>query len=244
MKVALETPEIIKAQDPQDIYEIIRKVFYEKKGEVDLMKEHFWVFSLNNDLKVLSLELTSMGGRHRTTVDPAEVFRIPLYKSATCIILVHNHPSGTLKPSDPDIDITNRLMKAGDILDIKVVDHIIVSPQSFYSFKESELIDKLQLDTKYALTFVYKKQMEQKMEELKKNVERVKREYGIQKKKEGLQQGEQKGIKKRNQEIARELLLLGIDEKAIIKSTGLPKQWIGRIKKEIKEEEPPQETNP
>ena len=87
-------------------------------------------------------------------------------------------------------------MKAGQLLDIPVIEHVIVTQRSFFSFRMAGMIDKLNLDTKYALTFVYKKQMEQKMEELKASVEREKRAIGIQKRKEGKLEFTKEGEKK------------------------------------------------
>ena len=196
MKIHVENAEHINIQDPRDIWEIIQRIFYQKKDEVDLMKEHLWAFSLNKARKILNIELVSMGSKDRTIIDPGDIFRVPLYKSSSYVILVHNHPSGRLKPSDADIEITNKIMKAGDILDIPVIDHVIVSDKSFFSFELTGLIEQLQMDNKYALTFVYKKKMERKMEELKKSVERQKKESRI----EGLKEGEEKGIIKGKKE--------------------------------------------
>ena len=189
MKINVENEEHINIQDPRDIWEIIQRIFYQKEGEVDLMKEHLWAFSLSKAHKILNIELVSMGSKDRTIADPGDIFRVPLYKSSSYVILVHNHPAGVLKPSQADIDLTNKLIKAGDILDIKVIDHVIVSDKSFFSFELTGLIEQLQMDNKYALTFVYKKKMERKMEELKKSVEREKKKFGIQKKKEGKKEG-------------------------------------------------------
>ena len=237
MHIELKDAENIKLQHPQDTYEIIRKIFYERKKEVDLMKEHLWAFSLNTALKILNIELVHIGTKDRTLADPGDVFRVPLYKSSSYVILVHNHTSGDLQPSKPDLDITNKFMKAGDILDIPVIDHIIVTERSFFSFKTAGLMEQLEQDNKYALTFVYKKKMERKMEELKASVEREKREFGIQKKKEGIKEGEEKGAKKRDREMARTMLSKGMDTKTIQEITGLSKQWIGRIKNEIENEQ-------
>ena len=212
-----------KVQDPQDIYEIIQRVFYQKKGEVDLHKEHFWVFCLNKSLKILALELVGIGSKDRVIADPGDVFRLPLYKSSSYVVLAHNHPSGSLKPSDSDMELTNRLMKAGDILDVKVIEHVIVTDKSYFSFHNNGLIDKLEMDTSYALSFIYEKKMTKKMEKLKAEVER-----------EGKKR-ELAGIKKGKQEIARNLILQGVDLKIIQASTGLSAQQIVRLKNQIKQ---------
>ena len=231
MKIDIENAEKIKVSHPEDIFEIIQKIFYQKKDAVDLMKEHFWVFSVNTAMKILALELVSIGSKNRTIADPGDVFRIPLYKSSSYAILVHNHPSGSLKPSDADIEITNKLMKAGDILDIKVIDHVIVTEKSYFSFEKARLIEQLREDNKYALTFVYKKKMERKMEELKASVEREKKAI--------LFKGRKEGEKSKVREIAKQMLLEGESTQKIMKYTGLTKQWIGRIKSELENPEQP-----
>ena len=80
MKIEVQNADKIKVQNPADTFEIIQKIFYQKKDEVDLMKEHFWSISLNNDMKILAIELVSIGCKDRVIADPGDVFRIPLYK--------------------------------------------------------------------------------------------------------------------------------------------------------------------
>lgn len=77
---------------------------------MDKGKEHFWVLALNNANKILSLELVSLGSVSSTIVKPMEVLSIPLQKKAVGVILVHNHPSGSLEPSEADKDLTDLLI--------------------------------------------------------------------------------------------------------------------------------------
>jgi len=237
MKIEIENGDNIKVQHPEDTFEIIQKIFYQKKDAVDLMKEHLWTISLNRAMKILAIELVSIGCKDRTIADPGDVFRVPLYKSSSYVILVHNHPSGNLRPSDADMDLTNRLIKAGEILDVKIIDHVIVTNRSFYSFQEHGLIEKLELDSKYALSFIYEKRVAKRFKELKVEVEKERKKgklAGIKIGEErGLKKGEEKGIKKGKIEIAREMLLKDMDSKIIQELTGLSRQWIGRFKKEI-----------
>ena len=102
-----------KVQSAQDTYDILQKIFFQRHEEVDILKEHFWAIALNKGLKILCIELVSMGSNSRVIASAQEIFRLPLYKSANQVVLVHNHPSGTLKPSEADIDITNKLIQAG-----------------------------------------------------------------------------------------------------------------------------------
>ena len=219
MRIEVENAENIKVQHPEDTYEIIRKIFYDRHDEVDLMKEHFWTIALNKALKILAIELVSIGCKDKTIADPGDVFRVPLYKSSSAVVLVHSHPSGDLQPSEADLELTNRLMKAGDILDIKIIDHVIVTKHSFYSLRESGHIEKLKWDTTYALSFIYEKKVSKRMEQLKAEVEKERKKGKREGLKEGKQEGEkiglEKGAKKEKVEIARNLLSQGIDPKPL-----------------------------
>src|SRR5690625_1525134 len=97
----------------------------------DLNHEEFWVIYMNNSNKILYKEQSSKGGITGTLVDPRNVFRKALELAATCIILAHNHPSGTLKPSRADQNLTRKLKTAGESLDIKVLDHLIITQNAY-----------------------------------------------------------------------------------------------------------------
>lgn len=102
----------------------------------DLPHEEFWILLLNRSNKVISRQQISIGGVSGTVVDAKIIFKKALEQLASSIILCHNHPSGNLKPSQADIDITRKLKKAGEVLEIAVLDHLIVSDQGFYSFAD------------------------------------------------------------------------------------------------------------
>jgi DNA repair protein RadC len=106
----------------------------------DLDHEQFWLILLNRGNKVLALEQISSGGITATIVDPKVVFRKALLAKATSIVLCHNHPSGTLKPSNADIELTRKLRRAGDQLEIGVVDHLIISNRGYYSFMDEGML--------------------------------------------------------------------------------------------------------
>lgn len=103
-------------------------------------KEEFVVVLLNNAKKVLGWSKISSGGSNATIVEPSMVFQIALLAHANSIILAHNHPSGILKPSTADINLTSRIKEAGKILGIQIVDHLIITPHSFNSFAEKGLL--------------------------------------------------------------------------------------------------------
>ncbi|MBU1200943.1 MAG: DNA repair protein RadC [Nanoarchaeota archaeon] len=99
-------------------------------------KEHFIILHLDTRNRVIKDEIVSVGTLNSSVIHPREVFKSAIKESANAIILVHNHPSGDTKPSEEDKTITERLFDAGELLDIKVLDHIIIGNDCYYSFKE------------------------------------------------------------------------------------------------------------
>jgi DNA repair protein RadC len=124
-------PIIIKS--PQDVAGLVM-------GEMRLLdREHFRVLLLNTKHHVLRTETVSIGSLSSSLVHPRELFKSAIKISAAAVILVHNHPSGDPAPSREDIDITKRLVEAGKLLGIEVLDHVIVG-DSFVSMKEKGLL--------------------------------------------------------------------------------------------------------
>jgi DNA repair protein RadC len=113
---------------------------YIKRYLVDLNHEEFWIILLGQNCKVLGKELISKGGLNNTIADPKVIFGEALRYSAANIMLVHNHPSGNLKPSQPDIDLTKKIAAAGRLLDIKVLDHLIIGDKGYFSFGDEGVI--------------------------------------------------------------------------------------------------------
>jgi DNA repair protein RadC len=107
---------------------------------VDLNHEEFWILLLSRNNKVIAKELISKGGLSGTVADPKIIFNVALLHQASSIILAHNHPSGNLKPSQQDIDLTKKLHQAGKILDINVFDHLIITDDGFMSFADEGLL--------------------------------------------------------------------------------------------------------
>ncbi|MBC3847616.1 DNA repair protein RadC [Winogradskyella echinorum] len=106
----------------------------------DLPHEEFWILYLNNSNKVIHKSQLSKGGITGTLVDVRLVLKNALEVGATALILCHNHPSGTLKPSQADRDITKKLKAAAESLDIKVLDHLIVTEKAYFSFADDNLL--------------------------------------------------------------------------------------------------------
>ncbi|MFM9944634.1 MAG: DNA repair protein RadC [Bacteroidia bacterium] len=106
----------------------------------DKQYEEFWMISLNRASALISARRISDGGITGTVVDIRRIFKLALEENAISIILAHNHPSGNLKPSDADIKITRSLVEAGNIMNIQVKDHLIISNNGFFSFADEGLI--------------------------------------------------------------------------------------------------------
>ncbi|MCL4247388.1 MAG: DNA repair protein RadC [Anaerolineae bacterium] len=124
---------------PKDVYAILRAVL-SAEDEVDRDKEHFWVFQLDTRLRIKVLELVTLGILNASLVHPREVFTRAITNRAHAILIAHNHPSGQINPSGEDLDLTQQLVKAGKILGIELVDHIIIGESDYLSMKQSGLL--------------------------------------------------------------------------------------------------------
>ena len=125
-----EVSELAKIVSSKTIFDIMQPLIG------DLNHEEFWVLFLNNNMKVLHKSQLSKGGMTGTVVDVRIIFKMALENNATSIILVHNHPSGSLKPSEADINITKKISAAGFTLDVLVLDHVIITENAYFSFKD------------------------------------------------------------------------------------------------------------
>jgi len=119
---------------PETIYNLLSHMS-------DRRQECFFTISLNGAHEHIKTRQISQGLVNRTIVHPREIFADPITDRAASIVISHNHPSGNLDPSPEDIDITKRTIKAGNILGIPVLDHIIFSSKGYFSFMEEGLMD-------------------------------------------------------------------------------------------------------
>jgi len=103
----------------------------------DLKYEQFYVIILNRRNYILDTCLVSQGGMTGTVVDGKIIFQKAIEKKAEAIILSHNHPGGTMRPSQQDIDLTRKLKSFGDLIEIRIIDHVIFTENGFYSFADS-----------------------------------------------------------------------------------------------------------
>ncbi|ACD90857.1 MAG: DNA repair protein RadC [Chlorobium limicola] len=106
----------------------------------DETKEHLFVLHLNTKNRVIRHDIVSVGTLNASLIHPREVFKSAIRESAHAIILVHNHPSGDVEPSNADRQVTEILKKAGAILQIELLDHVIVGKENWFSFREHSLL--------------------------------------------------------------------------------------------------------
>ncbi|MDX1769395.1 MAG: DNA repair protein RadC [Arenibacter troitsensis] len=129
-----EAQKITKINSSKSVFELLQP----KMGE--LPHEEFWIVFLNNSNAVLQAGQLSKGGITGTLVDVRLVLKQALELGAVGLILAHNHPSGTLKPSEADRQITKKLKVASEALDIKVLDHVIITQKEYFSFADENIL--------------------------------------------------------------------------------------------------------
>ncbi len=210
MDIKLAEAEKIKILNSDDLFGIMQKVLL-RENKIDQNREHFWVIGLENNNRILFIELISLGTVNKTIAEPMEVFSLALQKRAVKIILCHNHPSGELKPSEGDKEITDRLIQVGIIVSTEVLDHLIISEKSYLSFADIGIMDELLTSTKHVPSYV----LEQKI------------------KKEAKEIGIKAGKDEKAREMAKKCLEEGLEVDLVVKLTGLTIKVVENIKKKM-----------
>ncbi|GHM99184.1 hypothetical protein WSM22_06740 [Cytophagales bacterium WSM2-2] len=203
MNIRLSKHQKIEILNSVDVYKIMQEVLL-RENKIRRGQEHFWVVGLNNANKLMFIELVSLGAHNRVTIAPPEVFRMAIYKLASQLILVHNHPSGTMAISRADKDLTDRMIKSGKMLNIDVIDHLVIAEVTYVSFKDNGIIEELHKSGLYEL-----------VERDKANLNEMKIEGAIRKSKV---------------EMAVKMKKSGFTVDQIKEITGLPKREITRLK--------------
>jgi DNA repair protein RadC len=139
MKVPIKKVKKIKLQGSYHCYEIMREVLF-REAKFRRKQEYFWVIGLNAANRIEHIELVALGLTNRVTAKPKEVLGLALQKKCDRIILVHNHPSGTVKPSEVDKEFTKKMQSAAATVDIQILDHLIITEKGYFSFADMELI--------------------------------------------------------------------------------------------------------
>ncbi len=126
-----EKPKISSSKDAFDLLQ---------GNLMDLPHEEFWVLLLNRMNQVVKKKRISEGGVSGTVADPKIIYKLALEDLASGVIVAHNHPSGNLKPSQSDIDLTRKLKEAGRFLEVQLLDHLIIANRNYFSFADEGLI--------------------------------------------------------------------------------------------------------
>ncbi len=214
MNVKLTKEEKIKIANSTDIFGIMQKVLM-RENYIDREKEHFWIIGLTANSKIIFIELVSLGSVKATTVEPMNVFRVAVLKGAVKVIFVHNHPSGDLNPSEEDKNVTDRLIQVGKILDIEVIDHLIITENSFMSFVGIGLMEELRQSIKYLPSYVLERKIRSEEKLLRK---------------EAVKTASEKAALKSKKDIAKEMKKKGYSVDEIAEITGISEEEIKKIK--------------
>jgi len=134
----IPSSERVKISNSEDCVSVFKSI---SRYNLNLpLYECFYAMYINRATKVLSVMLISEGGTCGTFVDIKKVLAPAILQNASGIILSHNHPSGNTEPSESDKDLTNRIVKSASLMGIKILDHVILTEESFYSFADNGLI--------------------------------------------------------------------------------------------------------
>lgn len=134
-RILEDAPERFSFTDSRDVYQYFRSLFADSKTE------QAWYVTLNRSNKLIRHYQLSSGGQASTVIDVRLILKQALYDDASAIILAHNHPSGNLSPSEQDKAITTKLSEAAHLLDIRFLDHLIITQHGYFSFADHNLME-------------------------------------------------------------------------------------------------------
>ena len=244
MNIKLTAQEKIQVINGEDLFAIMQKVLL-REQKIDRDKEHFWIVGLDAGNRILFIELVSLGGVTSATVKPMETFRVAVLKNAVSAILVHNHTSRDLTPSDADKDLTDRLIQVGRILNIPVFDHLIITTEDFLSFQYQGLMDELRRSLKWVPPYEIEERIRAEERRMREEAVRVAEEDGERRgkeegvreglragRKEGMEMGERKGEERGRLEVARAALAEGMEIGMVSRISGLLEGEIAQMKAE------------
>jgi DNA repair protein RadC len=221
MTIQLSEEQKIKIINSVSVYNVMQEILL-REEEIDQEKEHFWLIGLAQNNQMQYIELVSLGSVNATTVEPMNVFRWAVMKGSVKVIMVHNHPSGEVRPSDADKDLTDRLIQVGRILNIEVIDHLIITTRIFLSFSDIGLMDKLAQSTKWVPQFELIERMRREEKKLRDEAVMIEKEKG--------KIAKEKAIKKEKIAIAKAGLKKGLTVDIISDLTGLTQSEIEKLK--------------
>jgi DNA repair protein RadC len=220
MTIEINEEHKIKLLNSDDVFSVMQKILL-REQKIDQEKEHFWMIGLEQNNRILYIELVSLGSVKATTVEPMNVYRVAVMKGAVKVLMVHNHPSGELKPSETDKDLTDRLIQVGRILNIKVIDHIVISLISYLSFSDTGLLSELEQSTKWVPQYELIDRIRQEEKKI--------RNQALKEARDKAKAEKLKAVKRKQLEIAKQLKDKGIAAAIIAETTGLSETEIKNI---------------
>ena len=193
MNVRLTKAQKVRIANSKQLVKIMQDVLL-RENSIGRSREHFWIVSLSTASKIINIELVALGSHFQAVVTPSDVYSIAFQKRAAYVIAVHNHPSGNLRPSEADIELTRQLYNIGKYHKVPLHDHLIITEKKFFSFREEGIIKK------------YSKEI---------NPLEAIEDYGK------IMKHEREIEKRKAMEVAKGMLLINIEPKAVSIITGL-----------------------
>ena len=231
IKLAKNDKRYIEGAD--DVYSIMQRVLL-RDNKIDQEKEHFWMIGMNEAGYILYIELIALGTYRSVDIEPMNVFRVAVMKNASRVIAVHNHPTGRLEPSDADKEVTDRLIQVGRILNITFVDHLIISPVNYSSFRATGLMDELEKSLKYVPTYLVIEQIRKEEKRIaKEKIKSAQDKVKIAQKKTKEAKEAEKIEKERREKLelsmVKTLLEKGVEVESIAKIMEMTPKAVGKI---------------
>jgi DNA repair protein RadC len=231
MDVPLKKHQRIRVNGPKSIFFVMLEVLM-REDQVGQDQEHFWVLGLANNNLILFLELVCLGNMNMVHVDPMAVFRVPLVKGAAKIVMIHNHP-GTqhlphdMDPSEGDNNVTERMIQVGKIIKLPVIEHLIISPTLFFSYKETGYLTKMAERKNWVPRY-------QEEERIRNEALKLGKKEGLKEgkkigKEKWLKEGKKEGAETEKLKIARRMKKQKIPIPIIASTTGLTEKEIEKL---------------
>ncbi len=213
MRVKLTEAQKVRVLNGKDLYGIMQRIL-KRDHKIDRAKEHFWVVALDGANRILLIELVGLGSADGVAATPSDIFAFALQKQTAKIILVHNHPTGDLEPSEQDVLQTSRLISVGQLVHCPVYDHLIISEKSFYSFLDAGMMQTLN-ETALDFTFGQADAWKEELEWLRKLAVEQEKKHAL------LLQTKELEFELKTVNMARALLRDGFEAERVAALTGL-----------------------
>ncbi len=221
-EISLKSTEAlnIKIEHIDQVHAIFKNILLSEDISFQV-QEHFWVMGLDERMFISCIYITALGDidyeafRKRA----GTVFRIAMQKNTTRVILVHSKPNGSLVPTEEEINLVNSFYHFNRLFSVAILDHLVINLDVYYSFFKNGIIKTINKDMTHKIVY-----------EVKDEIEKEKYSLAIAYEDHGLKIGLKRGAKKKSKEIARSMLLIGLDISLIMQCTGLSEKAIRKLK--------------